>query len=185
MAILKVARLGHPVLRKKASEVDLKKISDPFFQKFIDDMIETMREYNGIGLAAPQVHESIRVCVIELPTENPRYKIKEGANLQVFINPKVKILTKKTDENWEGCLSVPGMRGYVSRPNHIFVEYYDREGQKKELEAKGFLAVVIQHEFDHLDGILYVDKVHPKMLVFEDEFEKYILPSLKEDEVLD
>lgn len=174
MSILKVARMGHPVLREVAKPVAASKIRTPEFQKFLDDMVETMREYDGVGLAAPQVHESIRVSVIQFEDDNPRYKGKGASGLHIFINPEVKILTKKTEGNWEGCLSVPGLRGYVERPNHLVVKYLDRDGEKCELEAEGFLAVVIQHEFDHLDGTLYIDRVSStKQLMYEEEFARY------------
>lgn len=184
MAILKVARMGHPVLRKVAQEVELKEIKTREFQQFCDDMVETMREYNGVGLAAPQVHRSIRVAVIEFDDENPRYKDKGHSGLQVYINPVVTPLTKDTSANWEGCLSVPGMRALVKRPNKINVKYLDREGKPHEFVAEGFLAVVIQHEFDHLDGTLYIDRAEPKSLTFDEEFDRYIAPEAEED-VLD
>jgi peptide deformylase len=189
MAILKVARMGHPVLRKKAKKVDVKEINSSEFQKFIDDMVDTMREYEGIGLAAPQVHESIRVSVIELPEDNKRYpKDKYGAapqGLEVFINPTLEFLTKEVGAYWEGCLSVPGLRGLVARPNKVKVSYLDRKGNSREFIAEGFLATVLQHEFDHLDGVLYIDKlVDSTKFVFEQEFDKYWLPDA-EDGVLE
>ncbi len=185
MAILKVARLGHPILRKEALPVTSKELKSNEIQSLIDSMIETMHEYEGVGLAAPQVHVSKRICVVEFNEENPRYKINGKSGLHVFINPEIKALTKKTDSNWEGCLSVPGMRGLVARPNHIRVKYLDRTGASHEFEAKDFLAVVIQHEFDHLDGYLYVDRlVDTRQFAFDQEFERYLLPRA-EEEVLD
>lgn len=187
MAILKVARMGHPVLRKVAEEVDPKQINTPEFQQFIDNMIETMHEYTGIGLAAPQVHRSIRVCIIDFQEDNPRYKgNKAPQGLQVFVNPKVTPLTKEVGTYWEGCLSVPGMRGLVSRPSKIKVEFLDREGKKGEFVAEGFLSTVVQHEFDHLDGKLYIDRlVDTTKLVFEEEFERYWLPNAEDADVMD
>ncbi len=173
MAILKVARMGNPVLREKAKEVASSEIKSKVFQDFIDSMIETMYEYGGVGLAAPQVHVSKRVAVIEFDEDHPRYKTKATQGLQVFINPKIKILTEETDSNWEGCLSVPGMRALVDRPNQIKIEFLDRDGKKQDFTAEGFLAVVIQHEFDHLDGMLYIDRARPGTLMFEEEFVKY------------
>ena len=184
MAILKVARMGHPILRKVAKNVSSKEIRSDEFQRFIDDMVDTMHEYEGVGLAAPQVHRDIRVSVIEYGEDNPRYKTEGHSGLQVYINPKLEVLTDETMSNWEGCLSVPGLRGLVKRPNKVRVQYLDRNGKDREIVAEGFLAIVMQHEFDHLDGVLYVDKVEPQQLVFEKEFERYILPKA-EEEILD
>lgn len=182
MAILKVARMGHPVLRRIAQPVSEKEISTEQFQTFIDDMIETMREYDGVGLAAPQVHRSQRVSVIEID-DNPRYGGKKNVGLHVFVNPKLEALTSDTNSYWEGCLSVPGLRGLVARPNKVKVSYLDRHGKKKEMQAEGFLATVLQHEFDHLDGKLYVDRLtDTTKLVFDQEFERYWLPNAEESE---
>lgn len=187
MAILKVARLGHPVLRKVAADVSASEIKSQEFQQFLDDMVDTMREYEGIGLAAPQVHRSIRVSVIELPEEgSSRYPDKTPIGLQFFINPKLTVLSKEQGRYWEGCLSVPGMRGLVERPNKVKVEYVDRTGKKCEFVAEGFIATVVQHEFDHLDGILYVDKlVSTKNFSFDQEFERYWLPDAEDGEIPD
>jgi peptide deformylase len=185
MAILKVARMGHPVLRRAAQEVSEKEIKTPEFQQFIDDMIETMHEYDGLGLAAPQVHRPVRVSVVEIQ-DNPRYPEKKIVGLHVLVNPHVTLLTKETNSYWEGCLSVPGLRGLVARPNKIKVKYLDRNGKPAEIIAENFLATVLQHEFDHLDGKLYVDRlVDTTKLVFEQEFEKYWLPNAEDTEVDD
>ncbi len=183
MAILKVARMGHPILRKVATKVSSSEISQPDFQRFLDDMVETMHEYSGVGLAAPQVHRSVRVCVIELPEAPKRYPgKKKPSGLHIFINPEITFLTKDTSTYWEGCLSVPGMRGLVSRPNKVLVKYLDRQGTPQEMEVDGFLATVLQHEFDHLDGKLYIDRlVDTTKLVFDEEYEKYWLPDALED----
>lgn len=182
MAILKVARMGHPVLRRVAQPVSEKEIKSERFQRFIEDMIETMREYDGIGLAAPQVHHSIRVSVVEIQ-DNPRYATKEHVGLHAFINPEVTLLRKDTNSYWEGCLSLPGLRGLVARPNKIKVKYLDRDAKPCELVAENFLATVLQHEFDHLDGKLYVDRlVDTTKLVFDEEFEKHWLPNAGEDD---
>jgi peptide deformylase len=187
MAILKVARMGHPVLRKVAQKVEPKKIKSTEFQQFIDDMIETMYEYEGVGLAAPQVHQSLRVAVIDFQEDNPRYKgQKAPSGLHIFINPIVTPQGKEVGTHWEGCLSVPGLRGLVSRPNKVKVQYLDRDGKADEFVAEGFLATVVQHEFDHLDGKLYIDRlVDPTKLVFDQEFEKYWLPNAEDAEVVD
>lgn len=180
MAILKVARMGHPILRRVAQSVSEKEIRSPLFQAFIDDMIETMHEYDGLGLAAPQVHKSQRVSVIEI-SDDPKFGSKKHAGLHVFINPQIEFLTKETNSYWEGCLSVPGLRGLVARPNKVKVTYLDRHGKKKEMQAEGFFATVLQHEFDHLDGKIYVDRlVDSTKFVFDQEFERYWLPAAED-----
>lgn len=183
MAILKVARMGHPVLRQASNPVTTEEVQTPAFQSFIADMIETMREYEGVGLAAPQVHRNIRVCVVELPEEMQGRRSKISG-LQVFINPKWEFLSQETASYWEGCLSVPGLRGLVARPQKIKVNYLDQQGKEKEFVAEGFLATVLQHEFDHLDGKLYIDRlVDSTKLLFDQEFERYL--SKSGEEVLD
>ncbi len=158
MAILKVARLGHPVLRQAAHPVPPAEIRSPYVQRLIDDMIETMREYDGAGLAAPQVHESLSIAVIEVQA-NPRYPEAPHIPLMVLVNPVVTPLTDEMDEDWEGCLSVPDMRGQVPRYTAVGLDCLDRDGQRLELTAKDFFARVIQHETDHLHGIVYLDRM--------------------------
>jgi peptide deformylase len=158
MAILKVARLGHPVLRQQGRPVPVDQIRSPQIQRLIDDMVETMREYDGAGLAAPQVHTSLRVAVIEV-LANPRYPDAPRIPLTVLVNPVVTPLTEAMEDGWEGCLSVPDMRGMVPRFTAVRLEYVDRDGQRVETVAKDFFARVVQHETDHLDGIVYVDRM--------------------------
>src|SRR2546425_2951814 len=158
MAILKVARLGHPVLRQPAEPVPLGELRAPETQRLIDDMIETMREYDGAGLAANQVHTLEQICVIEV-LGNPRYPEAPHVPLTVVINPVVTPLTEEIEEGWEGCLSVPDMRGRVPRFTAVRLECRDRLGDKVDLIAKDFFARVIQHETDHLNGIVYVDRM--------------------------
>ena len=158
MAILKVARLGHPVLRRKAQTVPVDQIRSAPVQRLIDDMIETMREYNGAGLAATQVHVPRQICVIEV-NGNPRYPDAAEVPLTVLVNPRVTPLTEEIEEGWEGCLSVPDMRGMVPRATAVRLEAYDRDGQKIDLVAKDFFARVVQHETDHLNGVVYLDRM--------------------------
>lgn len=158
MAILKVARLGHPVLREKSLPVAMEEIRSPEIQRLIDDMVETMREYNGAGLAAPQVHVLKQICVIEV-NGNPRYPDAPTIPLTVLINPLWTPLTEEMEEGWEGCLSVPDMRGMVPRYTAARIEAYDRDGLRVEGEAKEFFARVIQHETDHLHGVVYLDRM--------------------------
>jgi peptide deformylase len=173
MAILKVARLGNPVLRKIAAPLTPREIQSPSFQKFIDDMIETMKEYDGVGLAADQVHESKQIAVLEV-AENPRYPDKPNVPLTVLINPKISPLTDELEEDWEGCLSIPDIRGRVPRHKSIQVQARDREGKPLEFIAVDFHARVIQHEWDHLNGKVYLDRMRDfSTLTFLTEFARY------------
>jgi peptide deformylase len=158
MAILKVPRLGHPVLRRKAAPVPLDAISTPDLQRLADDMIETMDEYAGVGIAAPQVHESLRLIVLR-SAANPRYPDKPAVPLAVWFNPELTVLGSETEEDWEGCLSIPDLRGRVPRATHVRLVAYDREGRPQEVEATGWHARILQHECDHIDGRLFVDRM--------------------------
>jgi peptide deformylase len=158
MAILKVCRLGHPVLRHVAEPVPLEMIERPTFQQFIDDMIETMHEYEGVGLAAPQVHVSQQLAVLEV-LKHPRYPDMPSVPLTVLINPRVTILSEETVDLWEGCLSIPEMRGVVPRYKELRVEALDRRGTPIDFVAKDFHARVVQHEYDHLQGKVYIDRM--------------------------
>ena len=158
MAILKVARLGHPVLRQQAEPVAPADIRSAHVQQLIDDMIETMHEYDGAGLAANQVHVPRQIAVIEV-AKNPRYPDAPEIPLTVLINPMVTPTSEEIEEGWEGCLSVPDMRGVVPRYTAVRLECLDRQGKPVDLVAKDFFARVIQHETDHLNGIVYVDRI--------------------------
>lgn len=158
MAILKVARLGHPVLRMKAEPVDPKEINAPAFQAFLDDMIETMREYDGVGLAAPQVHVSKQVFVYEVE-KNPRYPEAAAIPLTIVVNPVIEKASAAKQDSWEGCLSIPEMRGLVPRHESLTLKGLDRRGKPLEIRAEGFHARVIQHEWDHLQGHVYPDRM--------------------------
>jgi peptide deformylase len=176
MAIRKVARLGHPVLRAPTRELTPKELASPEIQRLIEDMIETMHEYGGVGLAAPQVHEPLRLAVIEVGQLNERYQVDKEQPLLVVANAHVTVLDPATFGFWEGCLSVPGLRGFVERPRKIRVSYLDHRGKQKTIEAEDFLATVFQHELDHLDGVLYVDKIKdPSRFAFIEEYKRYHL----------
>jgi peptide deformylase len=177
MSILKVARLGHPVLRKAAAPVSVREIQSPSFQKFIDDMIETMKEYDGVGLAADQVHESKQIAVLEV-AENARYPDKPKVPLTVLINPKIFSLADEIEEDWEGCLSIPELRGRVPRYRTIRVQALDRNGKNLEFIAADFHARVIQHEWDHLNGKVYLDRMGDlSTLTFLTELARYWIKS--------
>jgi len=158
MAILKVCRLGHPVLRRVAELVPPESIAQPAFQQFIDDMIETMYEYEGVGLAAPQVHVSQQIAVLEVG-KHPRYPEVPSVPLTVLVNPRVSVLSEETVDGWEGCLSIPDLRGVVPRYRELRVEALDRHGKPVDFIAKDFHARVVQHEYDHLQGKVYADRM--------------------------
>ncbi len=186
MAIRKIAQMGEPVLRRKADPIDPREIGSTFIQTLIDDMIETMHDADGAGLAAPQVYESLQLCVIEVD-KNPRYPQFEPIPLTILINPVVTALVGKNGvlsaedsfQMYEGCLSVPGMRGQVARPRKVRVQALDRAGNTLDFVWESFRAVVVQHETDHLLGTLYVDRVDPKTLTFLREYERFVPPSLR------
>jgi peptide deformylase len=175
MSILKVARLGHPVLRQTAAELSKSELLSQPMQHLIDDMIETMKEYDGVGLAADQVLVSKQLAVLEV-SENPRYPNKPQVPLTVLINPKITALSDEMEEDWEGCLSIPDLRGRVPRHKRIRVVAWDRAGAAVDFVAEGFHARVIQHEFDHLNGRVYLDRMRDmNSLAFLREFARYSL----------
>ena len=156
MAIREVLRMGHPVLREKAKPVE--QFGTPELRALLEDMKETMAAKNGAGLAAPQIGVSQRVVIFGVD-HNPRYPVAEPVPFTVLVNPKLVMLTREVEEDWEGCLSVPGMRGVVPRYTRLRYSGFDVEGNPIEREAEGFHARVVQHECDHLDGILYPQRM--------------------------
>ena len=167
--------MGHPALRIKARAIERGEIKTPGIQRLIDDMIETMIEYrgvglHGVGLAAPQIHEGLRLFVAALDVDEEGH----GAEPVVMINPEIVPVGKDTVEDWEGCLSVPDVRGLVPRAREIKVRAYDRRGEPVEIEAHDYAARVIQHETDHLDGVLFLDRMRSfESLTFLDEYSRY------------
>ena len=159
MAKRPVLHIGNPLLRDKARFVTSAELGSPELATLITDMIETMHEESGIGIAAPQIGESVRVAVIEIAATSSRYPGMTSFPLTVLINPRISVLDGGEQGYWEGCLSVPNLRGLVFRPRKIRVDYVDVDGKAQTIVAEGFLATVFQHELDHLDGILFVDKV--------------------------
>ena len=173
MSILKVARLGNPVLRRVAENLSPDQLSSPLLQKLIDDMTETMREYDGVGLAAVQVHEPKQVALLEV-ADNPRYPQKPRVPLSVLINPKITPLSEEMEEDWEGCLSIPELRGKVPRYKKIHIQARDREGKEVDFVASDFHARVIQHEWDHLHGKVFLDRMRDlSTLTYLQEFARY------------
>ncbi len=174
MAVRKIIRMGHPNLRNVAEPVPTEAIGSSELNRLIDDMVDTLHDYGGIGLAAPQIDEPYRLAIIEIPGGPGRYGEIDAFPLTVFINPIITVVDEATAGYWEGCLSVPGLRGYVERPQHIRIDYTDIDGNPGNLEFQGFWATVFQHEFDHLDGRLYIDRISDSSkLVFEEEFVRY------------
>jgi peptide deformylase len=173
MALLKIAKMGNPVLRKISETVSKEEIKTAIFQRFIDDMIETMRDEDGLGLAAPQVHVSKQVVVVE-SLENNRYPDAPEFPLLVLINPVFKYLSKEVRTGWEGCLSLDNLRGKVTRSRAVKLEALDRKGQPVVLDWEDFPAVVLQHEIDHLRGHLFVDRMKDmSTLTHLGEFHRY------------
>jgi peptide deformylase len=178
MSILKVARMGHPVLRAKALAIQRAEIKSPAVQRLIDDLIETMVEYHGVGLAAPQVHVGLRVFVGVLDAREgpggPEGDEERDADPLALINPEIMPIGDDIVEDWEGCLSVPDIRGRVPRAREIKVRAFDRKGERIEIRAHDFPARVMQHETDHLDGILFFDRMRSlESLTFLDEYSRY------------
>ena len=168
MSILKIAKLGHPILLKKGAEIN--EFSSDSLKRIIYDMSETMIDYNGIGLAAPQVHLSKRIIIFR----NPDIEEKEKIQITPLINPIYKPLSEEKEDDWEGCLSIPGMQGLVRRYKKISYCGYDLDGNKIENEVEGLHARVIQHEVDHLEGVLYIQRlVDKKAFGFEKEIVEF------------
>jgi len=161
--------MGHPTLRQVARPLEMAELRSERVLRLIEDMVDTLHQVGGIGLAAPQVNESLRLAIVDIPGGASRYGEIPAMPLTVFVNPEIEVMEGETAGYWEGCLSVPGLRGYVERPQRVRVRALDAHGKRIELELHGFLATVFQHEFDHLDGRLYVDRLKDNsLLVFED-----------------
>jgi peptide deformylase len=178
MSILKVARMGHPVLRARAKALDRRDVRSAPVQQLIDDLVDTMHEYHGVGLAAPQVHESLRIFVagVDPRAADDDEPAAERAATEplVLVNPELTIVDPELVEDWEGCLSIPDIRGRVPRARAIKVRAFDRTGARIELSAHDFAARVLQHEYDHLDGVLFFDRMKAfESLTFLDEYARY------------
>jgi peptide deformylase len=173
MAIRKIASIGHPVLRQTAREVTFAELATSGMQQLVDDLIETMKDANGAGLAAPQIYESVAICALCVEN-NPRYPYKPKIPLTILVNPKLTLLTDERFDNYEGCLSVPNLRGVVPRATWVRVEALDRFGKPIVCEARGLTAGTYQHEIDHLYGSLFVDRVvDPRTFSTWSEFDRF------------
>lgn len=177
-----ITRLGNPVLRQDNAVLSAEQIKSPEFKSLVQDMHDTMVKLGGIGIAAPQIGINKQVCLIEIDLANERYDEGQEAPLMIIVNPVITVLDETLQGFWEGCLSVPGLRGFVERPQKIQVDFLDDQAQAQSLTIEGFLATVFQHEIDHLFGILYIDKVkHPHLLSFDEEFIQFHAPKKEED----
>ncbi len=179
MAILKIARMGHPVLSEMCAPV--RDPAAPEIRRLISDMIETMEDANGAGLAAPQVHVPLRLVIFQAPPErtpanaDQTEAFDQTAPLTILINPVIDVVDPALEGGWEGCLSVPGLRGWVERPRHIRYSGLDAEGKRLQRNARGFHARVVQHECDHINGIVYPQRMRDMTrLVFESEFRHWL-----------
>lgn len=173
MTVRMVATVGHPILREWAQPLEPDELADPAVQSLIDDLIETMRYYNGAGLAAPQVMAPVRLVAIEV-SSNPRYPYKPDIPLTVLVNPEIEARSDETFDNNEGCLSVPGLRGIARRFVDIDVRALDRNGRPVEQRVSGLSAVTFQHEVDHLNGTLFLDRVEdPTTFMTWEQFERF------------
>ena len=177
-----IAQIGHPILRNKTKDIPINEIKSENTQKIIEKMIKTMRKHNGAGLAANQIYEPVRICIIEV-LDNPRYKHLNTIPLKVLINPKVIIKKDSaTFNSYEGCLSVPNLRGKVKRYNTINVTYYNMDAKKITEDIKGLESIVYQHEIDHLHGFLFTDKVEDNStLVTYENYQKYYEEEYKKE----
>lgn len=170
-----LSRMGNPILRKKAQKISKDYLMSDEFGRLLQDMQDSMKHYGGIGIAAPQIGVDLQVAIIELTGTN-RYGEEMNLPLTAFINPEISYLTDEQQGFWEGCLSVPGLRGFVERPKKVKVKYQNHKGEDLEIIAEGFLATVLQHELDHLEGVLYIDRIKdPRLLSYQEEFEQYHL----------
>lgn len=177
MAIKPVIRMGHPTLRETAKELSESEVNSPWFKSLIQDMRETMAHEGGIGIAAPQINESYQVCIVHVPDESDRYPDSNESDEYIIVNPNITVLDEDKIGNWEGCLSIPGLRGYVERPRKIQVDYRNENFEEVTIIAEEFLAVVFQHELDHLFGKLYIDRItDTKMISYNEEFSQFHLP---------
>ena len=173
MSILKIAKLGHPVLRRVAQPVSPKEIGSPEIQRLSRDMVEAMREFEGVGLAATQVHHSVQIMAIEA-LGDPKNSKETSTPLTVLINPVITVVSENLEEGWEGCLSIPDMRGLVPRYKEIRVQAVDPSGRSIHIDAKDFFARVIQHEYDHLTGKVFLDRMRNlDSLTYLKEFSRY------------
>jgi peptide deformylase len=176
MALLPIIQLGNSILRQKATEVE--DIQDETIQKLIDDLMATVIEVNGVGIAAPQVAQSYRVMIVA-SRPNPRYPHAPHMEPTAMINPRIIAHSSTMIKDWEGCLSIPGIRGLVPRYEAIEVEYTDRNGKIQRQLLTNFVARIFQHEYDHFDGIVFLDRLESNLdIVTDHEYQKLIVHNI-------
>lgn len=174
-----VIKMGHPTLRTKAQNITENEYNTQEFKTLLIDLYDTMKKEGGIGIAAPQINVAKSVALIELPEYSERYGALPQTGLITFINPQITYLTDELQGFWEGCLSVPGLRGFVERPKKIKIDFFDKDFKAQSLIVENFLATVFQHELDHLFGVLYIDRIKdPTKLSYIEEYEQFIAPVL-------
>ena len=182
MSVKEILKMGNPLLREVAEDFSVEEIKNSETQLLLEDMWHSLAAAGGIGLAAPQIGISKQLAVIKLTEESDRYLDMEDSEAFIIFNPKITVLDKTEQGFWEGCLSVPGLRGFVERPRKIRVDFLDENAKPRSIEVEDFLATVFQHELDHLVGKLYVDRIKDiTTLMFEDEM---VFEEL-EEEILD
>ena len=172
MAIRKIAQIGHPVLRQVARTVTREELASPPMQQFIDDLVETMHDADGAGLAAIQVYEPVAICAIEV-RNNPRYPYKPQIPLTILVNPVITAVDEEMFSNYEGCLSVPNLRGRVQRNLHVRVQAWDRHGAPIDEVVHGLKAATFQHEVDHLLGKVFIDRADPSTFATWTEWDRH------------
>jgi peptide deformylase len=173
VSVREVVEIGDPVLRERARELSREEIASPEIQALIDDLIETKRATHGAGIAANQIGEAVRVAIVEVEEGNRRYPYKPPIPLTVMVNPSLESVGEETIEINEGCLSVPGLRGYLPRHLAVRVRYLDRHGEEHERVERGLTAGTFQHEVDHLDGVLFVDRADPRTFATWEQFDRH------------
>ena len=172
MSVLPIVEIGHPALRERSREVSAEELTSERIQQLIDDLIETKRVANGAGIAANQVGETVRIAIAEVEPDNPRYPYKPPLPLTVLVNPVIEPLDDELVLINEGCLSIPNLRGEVPRNVSVRVTYLDRDGVEHSEAWRGLSAGTFQHEVDHLDGVLFVDRAEPRSLSTWEEFDR-------------
>lgn len=186
MAVRQILRMGNPILRERSRELSKEEIFSDWFTNLITDMTDSMHATQGIGIAAPQIGELVRVSVIEFSPDSERYPDMGEQALKIFINPVLKVTNSEDQIFWEGCLSVPDLRGAVARPSGVYVEYLDENAKPQSIQADGFFATVLQHEFDHLDGKLYIDRIKDlTKLSYIEEYKQFWSPQALHEELED
>ncbi len=174
MAIRDVIRMGNPILRVTAAKVPIDEIGSDKMRDLLKDLYDTMLETEGIGIAAPQIGISSQVAIVKIPSDSNRYDDVKESVLYTIINPTIEVIGHEKQGFWEGCLSVPGLRGHVERPKDIRVSFFDENAEEKTLELSGLLATVFQHEIDHLFGKVFIDRMSDlSKLSFEEEYSEF------------